>query len=177
MPARFSMLLLVASIPTFAQTPAWDEYQVKAAYIFNFAKFVEWPTHPLADSSEPIRICIAGQSPVGSVLGDMVQGKKIGDRPLVVQHILDAQQAAKCQILFIGAAEKKRMPVLLEALKGSDILTVGESDDFIALGGLVGLRLEGKRVCIRVCLEAVDRTGLRISSKLLGLVEIVKGHK
>jgi len=120
-----------------AGEPAFDEYQVKAAFLYNFAKFVEWPPGTFANSSDPIGICIVGQNPFGSTLEDMVKGKKI------------------------------------EALKSADILTVGETEDFTVAGGIIGFRLEGTRVHIQVALDTAEHTKLRISSRLLGLAEIV----
>jgi hypothetical protein len=103
-----------------------------------------------------------------------VQGKKIGARGFAVWQLRDTQQAGKCQILFIGAAASKRHPASLEALKSANILTVGETEDFTATGGIIGFKLEGTRVRIRIALDTAERTRLRISSKLLGVAEIVK---
>jgi len=152
----------------------FDEYQVKAAFLYNFAKFVEWPLGTFANSSDPIVICIVGQNPFGSTLEDMVQGKKIGDRFFAVRRLPDTQQAGKCQILFIGAGEWKRTRALLDSVKGAAILTVGETDDFTALGGVVSFKLDGPRVRLQIAPEAGERGRLRISSKLLSLAEIVK---
>src|SRR5580704_12199337 len=119
MTCRFSLILLLgAGLQLHAQAPTFDEYQVKAAFLYNFAKFVEWPPGTFASSSDPIVICLVGQNPFDSTLQNMVQGKKIGDRLFAVQWLADTQQAGKCQILFIGAAEWKRTRPLLEALKG-----------------------------------------------------------
>jgi hypothetical protein len=173
---RLSILLAAGALQLGAQGPAFDEYQVKAAFLYNFAKFVEWPPGTFANSKDPIAICIVGQNPFGSTLEYMVQGKKIGDRAFAVRRLADTQQASKCQILFIGAAESKRIRVLLEAVKGAS-LTVGETDDFTAAGGIIGMKLEGTRVRLQIALETAESTRLRISSKLLGLAEIVKIHK
>ncbi len=170
------ILLLGAALQLSAQTPgpAFDEYQVKAAFLYNFAKFVEWPPGTFTNSTDPIGICIVGQNPFGSTLENMVQGKKVGDRPFTVRQLPNAQQAIHCQILFIGAAEWKRTRALLDELKNPGVLTVGETDDFTALGGIIAFRLEGTRVRIRVDLQAAERAKLRISSKLLSLAEIAK---
>jgi hypothetical protein len=176
MAIRLHLLLLVlgTAVLVHAEGPGFDEYQVKAAFLYNFAKFVEWPPGTFANSNDPIEICIAGPNPFGSMLDDIVQGKKIGDRGFVVRRLADTQQASKCQILFIGAAEGKRTRPLLEALKGAGILTVGETGDFTALGGIICFKLEGPRVRLQVALETGEHANLRISSKLLSLAEIVK---
>jgi hypothetical protein len=168
------MVLATAALQLGAQGPAFDEYQVKAAFLYNFAKFVEWPPRTFANATDPFEICIIGQNPFGSTLEDMVQGKKIGARGFAVWQLRDTQQAGKCQILFIGAAASKRHPASLEALKSANILTVGETEDFTATGGIIGFKLEGTRVRIRIALDTAERTRLRISSKLLGVAEIVK---
>jgi hypothetical protein len=170
------ILFLGVALQLCAQSPgqAFDEYQVKAAFLYNFAKFVEWPPGTFARSYDPISICVIGQNPFGSTLEDMVQGKKVGERGFVVRRLPDTQQAGKCQILFIGASEWKRTGALLEALKGIGILTVGETDDFTALGGIVTLRLEGPRVHIQIALDTAEHAKLKVSSKLLNLAEIAK---
>ena len=152
----------------------FDEYQVKAAFLYNFAKFVEWPSGTFAKPNDPIEICIVGQNPFGSTLEDMVQGKKIEGRAFAVRQLPDTQQASKCQILFIGASEGKRTRALLEALKGAAILTVGETEDFTAAGGMIAFQIVGPRVRIQIDLETAERSRLKISSKLLSLAEIVK---
>jgi hypothetical protein len=173
-----SLIVLAAgALQLGAQGPAFDEYQVKAAFLYNFAKFVEWPPGTFANSNDPIEICIAGQNPFGSILEDMVQGRKIGERAFTVRRLPGTQQASKCQILFIGAAESKRIRPLLETLKSAGILTVGETDDFTAAGGIIAFKLEGTRVRLQIAIDTAERVGLRISSKLLGLAEIAKSHR
>jgi hypothetical protein len=171
----FSLILLLgAALQLSAQAPAFDEYQVKAAFLYNFAKFVEWPPGTFASSTDPIGICIIGQNPFGAALENMVLGKKVGDRAFAVRQLQGAEQAKGCQILFIGAGEWKRVRTLLDALKGSPVLTVGETDDFTSFGGVIAFQLEGPRVRIQIALESAERAKLRISSKLLSLAEIAK---
>jgi hypothetical protein len=172
------LLLLGAALQLCAQSPglAFDEYQVKAAFLYNFAKFVEWPPGTFANANDPIEICIVGQNPFGATLENMVQGKKVGDRPFVVRPLPDTQQAKSCQILFIGAREWKRVRALLDVLKGSPVLTVGETNDFTPSGGVIAFLLEGPRVRIQIALETAVRAKLRISSKLLSLAEIAKSQ-
>jgi hypothetical protein len=168
------MLLAGAALCAQASVPGFDEYQVKAAFLYNFAKFVEWPPGTFASSTEPIGICIAGMNPFGSALDAMVRGKKIGERAFAVRQIPDVPQAKACQILFMGSAEWKRVRPLLDALKGAAILTVGETDDFTAAGGMIAFQLAGTRVRIQIDLETAEHSRLKISSKLLSLADIVK---
>src|SRR6202140_2317750 len=131
------ILLLSAALTLHAQETGFDEYQVKAAFLYNFAKFVEWPAGTFASPHDPIGICIVGQSPFGLTLDDTVRGKKIGDRAFAVRSVPDPQRASRRQLMFIGAAERKRTRPLLEELKGAAILTAGETDDFPVLGGAI----------------------------------------
>jgi hypothetical protein len=175
MARMFSLyVLLAAALQLSAQAPAFDEYQVKAAFLYNFAKFVEWPPGTFANSADPIGICIIGQNPFGSTLEDMVQGKRIGDRAFVVRRLTDTQQVKGCEILFIGAGEWKRARALLDVVKGAPVLTVGETDDFTSFGGVIAFQLEGPRVRIQIDLEAAGRAKLRISSKLLSFAAIAR---
>jgi hypothetical protein len=135
---------------------------------------VEWPPGTFARSNDPISICIIGQNPFGSTLENMVLGKKVGDRTFAVRRLADTQQANQCQILFIGATEWKRTRALLEAVRSAGVLTVGETDDFTDLGGIISFRLDGPRVRILVNLQTAEHAKLRISSKLLSLAEIAK---
>jgi len=169
-----SLFLILGTFALRAEPQAFDEYQVKAAFLYNFAKFVQWPSGSFASSTDPIGICIIGQNPFGWTLENMVRGKMVGDRAFAVRQFSDTQQASQCQILFIGSAEWKRTRALLEAVKNPGVLAVGESDDFTELGGVISFRLDGPRVRIKVNLQAAEHAKLRISSKLLSLAEIAK---
>jgi YfiR/HmsC-like len=168
----FSLTFLLGVIQ--AQVPAFDEYQVKAAFLFNFAKFVEWPPDAFTNADEPIGICVLGQNPFGSALEEAVRGKVVGRRTFVVRQIPDAQHVSGCHIVFICASAGKRSVSLLEELRSKRVLTVSETDGVQALGGVIGLNLKEGRVRIEIDPAAAERAGLRISSKLLSLAEIKK---
>ena len=146
--------------------PVADEYPVKAAFLFNFAKFVEWPAVAFKSPEDPIAICVLGQDPFGTALEEVVRNKTVANRTFVVREVLNAQQAITCQIVFVSASERKRFRLLLDGLKGRSILTVGEADDFTASGGIINFKLKDARVRIEIDAGAADRAGLRISSKL-----------
>ena len=148
-----------------------EEYPIKAAFLYNFAKFVEWPAQSFPSSSDPVVVCVLGQNPFGPVLEDAVRGKTANNRPLVVRKVSDAQQARQCHILFVSSSERKRLPPLLEELKGACVLTVGEHEEFIPSGGIVNLKMDGERVRLEIDPEAATRARLRISSKLLSLAQ------
>jgi len=149
-----------------------EEYQVKAAFLFNFAKFVEWPAQAFKSADSPIEICVLGPNPFGSLLDKAVEGKVVGNRKFVVREVRDAQQAGECQIVFVSAAGWTRSRAVLGEIKKCCVLTVGETGEFIGGGGMINLRLEDARVRVEINPDAAARAGLRISSKLLSLAEI-----
>jgi hypothetical protein len=154
--------------------PQLDEYQVKAAFLYNFAKFVEWPPQAFEVAGNPIIVCIIGETPIYTLLESAVIDKTAGNRSLAVRKVSDGQQATGCHILFIGRADRKRIPAVLAAITPWGILTVGETPEFVAEGGVVNFKLEDGRVRFEINVDAARREKLRISSKLLNLAEIVK---
>lgn len=167
----FAVLALTAAAGNLHAETVADEYQVKAAFLFNFAKFVEWPQFAFKGPDDPIAICVLGRDPFGTALEDVVRNKSVANRGFVVRDVASSQEATKCQILFVTISERKRFRLLLDELKGRSILTVGESDDFTASGGIVNFRLKDQLVRIEIDAAAADKVGLKISSKLLSLAQ------
>jgi hypothetical protein len=151
-----------------------DEYQVKAAFLYNFAKFVEWPPQAFKSPTDPIAICILGEDPFGHALEDAVKGKTIEGRGFVVPRISEVRQADSCQILFVSSAERKRARAILAELRANGVLTVGETEGFAEAGGVINFKLEGGRLRLEINVDAAERAKLRLSSKLLSLAQIVK---
>jgi hypothetical protein len=151
-----------------------NEYQLKAAFLYNFAKFVEWPPQAFKSSSDPIVIGVLGKSPFGDSLAAAVAGKEWGGRPFQVREISTAQQAAGCQIVFISSSERKRLAALLSGIGNAAVLTVGEMDNFTAAGGMVNFKIDAGSVRLQINVEAARKQQLHISAKLLSLAEIVE---
>jgi hypothetical protein len=171
---RLSFALVLGTLLTAgAHGQAIDEYQVKAAFLYNFAKFVTWPPESFQTSKDPIVVCILGPNPFGGALEQAVQGKVVEGRKLLVLQISDGKQASSCQILFVSSSERKRGRSIIVELKSSGILTVGETEGFADQGGVVNFKLNGNRVRLEVNIDAAEEQKLRISSKLLSLAQIV----
>ena len=170
---RILYLLVAGAALALAQPQAVDEYRVKAAFLYNFAKFVEWPADSFKSVSDPITICVLG-NPFGGRLEETVNGKRIDERPLIVREIADLAEGRGCNILFVST-QKKLTYDLLSRVNGSPILTVGDCANFAARGGIIGFRLENGKIRLEINVGAADRARLRISSKLLSLSDIVKG--
>jgi len=173
--SKFTFVLLAGlGIGGIAAEPAAEEYHVKGAYLLNFAKFVEWPEQAFKSPADPIAICIVGQNPFGPGLEKAAQATVVANRPVIVKQLSDGQQASQCQIAFVSSAERKLARAMLQAVQGASVLTVGESDSFIAGGGVIDFKLDGEKVRIEINTEAADRAKLRISAKLLSLAQAGK---
>jgi hypothetical protein len=158
-----------------AKTPASSEYEVKAAFLFHFAQFVEWPEGTFKDAGSPLTYCTIGEDPFHGALAASLNGKTIEARVLRVQHLKEARQIQGCQILFIGAAENRLIPDVLTAIKGTPVLTVAEAEHFARNGGMIGFLLEGDKIRFEINLEAAEHAKLKVSSRLLGLAKTVIG--
>ncbi len=154
-----------------------DEYQVKAAFLYNFAKFVEWPPEAFRTAKDPILVCVLGHNPFGNALAEAIRGKSIAGRAFAYRHVSDAESASACQILFVGSEESKHFRSLLENLKPMGILTVGETQGFAADGGVINFKLDDGRVRFEINVNAAEHEQLHISAKLLSLAQIVKPEK
>jgi hypothetical protein len=168
------LCLISNSIALTAQTKSANEYQVKAAFLYNFAKFVDWPPSAFTDAKQPLEICVYGRDPFGTVLEDALLGKTIGERRVGLGRAMQFQDLAGCQIVFVGASAHESAPDLANRLKGRAVLLVGESDGFAASGGTIQFTIEDSRVHFVINPDAADRAGLKISSKLLALAKIVR---
>ncbi len=169
----FSVQVLTAPEARAQQSPS--EYQVKAAYLFNFLKFVEWPGQSPGDAPGPWLICVVGSNPFGNDLAQIVSGKSAQGHELQVKDSLLPADLHACHILFISASEKNRLPTLLAALKGSGTLTVADMDNFTESGGMVQFVEEDGRVRFVINVGATSGAGLKVSSKLLSLAQSVTG--
>ena len=169
-------LMLACSVLTHAvpaAEPIVDEYQVKAAFLFNFAKFVEWPTEAFSDPNAPLVITVFGEDPFNGSL-EAVKGKLVNNRKLTIRRVRDIQDIGKSNVLFVSPSAKKDLARILETLQGQSVLTVGEDGVFTQCGGIINFVKEDNRVRFEVNVSAAERAGLKISSRLLALARIVK---
>jgi hypothetical protein len=165
---------IVDSSALHAQTKAATEYQVKAAFLYNFAKFVDWPPSAFSDAKQPLDICVYGRDPFGTALEDALMGKTIGERRVGLGRATQFQDLVGCHVVFVSASAHETAAELANRLKGRAVLLVGESDGFAASGGTIQFTIEDNRVHFVINPDAADRAGLKISSKLLALAKIVR---
>jgi len=168
-----ALLALAGVIPTHPQAAPSVEYSVKAAFLLNFAKFIEWPPNEFQDDKTPIAICVFRYDPFGSTLDEIIRGKAINNREVQVRRINELEQLKSCQLVFVSEREEKRLPEILNSLKSASVLLVGENAGFAERGGGIQFFLENNRMRFAVNVDAVQRARLAVSSKLLALARIV----
>jgi hypothetical protein len=156
-----------------AQRDSMPEYQVKAAFLFNFAHFVEWPGEAFTDATSPVVIGVFGDDPFGSYLDDIVRGETVSRRRLVIERYRTVEEIGACHILFVPRSEAIRMPAVLAHVRGRSVLTVSDLDGGADPEEAIRLVTENSRIRMRINLEAARAARLTISSKLLRPAEIV----
>jgi YfiR/HmsC-like len=157
-----------------ARAQGADEYRIKAAFLYNFAKFVEWPPQAFKNPTDPIGICVLGKNPFGDALAAAVAGKTLGVRTFQVREITNDQQAAACQIVFVSSSERSRLGSLFTMIGSSAVLTVGDMDNFAVDGGIINFKIDSGTVRFQINIVAARKQQLHISAKLLSLAEIVQ---
>jgi hypothetical protein len=178
-----ALAVLCADLPKFlfsgnaaSGEPVITEYEVKAAYVFNFAKFVEWPANAFTTRNAPFAIGVIGNDEFSTLLGDRVKNKTLQEHPIVVRSLKRPVDLRTCNIVFIGASEQKRLQEIIEDLRERPVLTVTEVDEDLPLGkGIMNLVVEGGRVQFEVDIARAEKAHLQISSKLLRLALVRSG--
>lgn len=172
----FLMPALVAAmfLPVSAMAQV-DEYRVKAAFLYNFAKFVDWPAQAFKTPTAPIVICVLGPSPFGNTLQQTISGRVAAGRSFTVRQLSDPALSTSCQILFVSSSQCKQFRQISARLKGAGVLSVGEVEGFTAEGGIINFKVEDGRVRFAINVAAADYADIRISAKLLSLATVVQG--
>lgn len=164
--------------PAYSDHPrvqAVREYQIKAAFLFNFIKFVEWPTDGFTHRSTPITLGVLGKDPFGTAL-DSLDGKTVKGRRLVVKRSASLQDLQCSHILFISSSENGHLPQIVEALNNSSVLTVGEAARFTRVGGIINFVIKKNKIRFEINVDAAERAGFTISSKLLKLATVIRNR-
>jgi hypothetical protein len=174
---RLGALLAGTSVflgSSFAQGASPTEYELKAAYLYNFSRFIEWPS-PADPSQQEFNICVFGQDPFGRALNTVLDDKTIAGRNVKTKRMVNLEDIGQCQILFISTSEQKHLKQILTTLDGASILTVSDMPEFNDRGGMMQFVWEGNRVRFAVNLPIARKAGLVLSSELLKVAVSVKG--
>jgi hypothetical protein len=166
--------LALASGAAIAEEAVVSESQIKAAFLYNFPKFVEWPNGSLADKSEPITIGVVGDAELAVDLEAIVAGRKVNGRAIVVRDVEPADEVAALQMLFVSAAEEESLGALAESAAQVAILTVGESPAFASAGGIITFVQQNGKLRFEINMTSAERAQLRVSAELQKLAVSIK---
>ena len=171
-------IALADAIPIWAQVNPSIEYQAKAAFLYNFIKFVEWPPDVFQGEKNPITLCVFRYDPFGNALDEVLAGRTLNNRRVVVQRIIKVPDLKSCQLVFVSDREGKHLPEILDSLEGASTLVVGESENFVEHRGGIQFFFDNKQLRFAVNVDAIQRTRLKVSSNLLALARLVhdEGH-
>jgi uncharacterized protein DUF4154 len=178
-PRKFSISIgllawtLTSASPSLAQSKKPTDYQVKAVYLYNFGRFVEWPDK-LGSNQDPFTICVLGRDPFGPTLDSTLAGETIAGRRVVAKRIAAPEDAARCRILFMGSIESGPLRHAIAILKNQGILTVSDLPQFADHGGMIQFVAEDNKVRFSVNLAAAQEAGLSLSSELLKVATAVR---
>jgi hypothetical protein len=173
-----SLAVLLLGLPGIggAQSRPPSEYQVKAVFLYEFGRFVEWPSLPQSPE-QSFNICVLGVDPFGIALDDVVKNKSVAGHEVVVRRLVGVSELGSCQILFVSPSEQSRLPTILNALVGKSVLTVGEGAQFARRGGMISFTIENNRVRFAVNRTAAETADLRVSSQLLRLATLIETER
>jgi hypothetical protein len=159
----------------FCGDVAFTEYQVKALFLLNFTRYIDWPETAFAGSNAPITIGVFGEDHFGDALQNAVADRRVNGRSILIEHLENTNDVFKCQVLFISSSEIKRQRQLLAQLQTAPVLTVGESDNFADQGGAINFIKKDGKIRLEINVGAARQANLQISSKLLRVADVVKG--
>jgi hypothetical protein len=173
---RWLWIVIAAVILAFrTEAEVSREQQIKAAYLYNFIKFVDWPATRFESESTPIVIGIHGKSSFVADVESAIKGRKINNREILVRNIGKQEDLRLCHLVFFGSNDNAAVSEMLKGLEGAGVLTVGEGA-FVSAGGMIGFVLEGDKVRFEINAPAAEREGIRISGQLQKLAKPVSSR-
>ena len=173
----FTILFFISTqMKTFAQVRPAAEQQVKAAFIYNFTRFLDWPAEAYSSTEAPFVIGVLGNDPVSTYLNDLVQDEMLGQHHIIIQRFTDIKQVDACNILFISSDEARKSSTQISTINRKGILTVSDVPEFCKWGGVIRFYKEGNKLRLQINPAEAKAAQLTISSKLLSIASIYKGR-
>lgn len=167
-------LLALSAIAAAASPPPKSEYELKAAFLYNFAKFIDWPPRSFERPDAPMVFCVLGDDPFGPILAGIAREDQVMSRQIALRRADQPDQLGGCHVVFVRPAAEVHLPELLRQAAARHVLLVGESSGFAERGGGIGLFVEQNRVRFAVNVAAIERAGLKVSSKLLKVARVIR---
>jgi len=156
----------------FAAPPSPNEYSLKAAFLYNVVRFVDWPESAFSSRNDPLVIGIVGSDPFGPLLYEAIAGETYKGHPITVAHFPDSRDIRHCHLLFVGQTNRDRLDEILAKVWGRNVLTVGETEWFLSRGGMIALTAQKNRVHLQINAATLRSAQLGVSSKLLQVAEV-----
>jgi hypothetical protein len=172
--AMVMVLAFFAATGLLAQQAKPSEYQVKAAYLYNFGRFVKWPAGLAAGKGDSFPVCVLGRDPFGPILDSTLSGEALEGKPVVIRRIAKPEDAADCRILFVSSTEENHLKEILAAIDQAGVLTVSDIPGFSRRGGIIQFVAEGDRVRFEINLASAESAKLVMSSELLKVAAAVR---
>ncbi len=174
-----SIILIPLKLPadnTKTHNSQAQEYLLKAAFLYNFARLIDWPENTFKHNSDPFRLCLIGNDPFGAAL-ESLHNKKVRGHPLTIQRHLRLNNIDQCQMLFISRQEEEQIPTILKTINHAPTLTISEVPLFAEKSGHIRFFLNNNKLSLEVNLNAINQSGLKISSRILSLAKIVSSEE
>lgn len=172
-PARFLFCAAVCALASQSRAAPPTEYEMKAVFMYKLASYIRWPQSATLDPHRPFTIGILGKDPFGRAIDDTLSGEAVEGRPVVVRRLSEIDEATRCDLVFVSSSERSNVRRIIEVLKNTPVLTVGDMDQFAESGGMINLTTDNRRIRFEINVSAIDRVGLKASSQLLTLAKIV----
>lgn len=167
-----SVLAISAPLPLAAQQPS--EYEVKAAFLYNFTRFIDWPEEAFSSPDSPVVIGVLGEDPFDGALEAAIRGKKVGARPIHLRHARNVNELGNVHMLFVSRSESQILPRILRALRLRPVVTVSDIPEFTSSGGMIRFYMRGRRVAFEINTEATAEAGMRVSSRVLNVATLYR---
>ena len=164
---------VLMALPLASRAQKVSDQEVKAAYLYSFAKFVDWPAGAFSNGGAAIRICLFSGDPLEPNLKEIVRGKSVANHPVMVVDVQSPEESRTCHVLFVGAAQDGHRRQILEVLRGAWVLTVGDAPEFTSDGGIIQFVLYKDRIQFEVNHKAALDAQLNVSSRLLRVARTV----
>ena len=153
---------------------ALKEYELKAAFLYNFTKFIEWPTNRFQDAKAPFVVAVAGSSPCTAELEKIAKERKVNGRPLIIKTVKTPEAARDAHVLFVPTSENARLKEWLPSMQGAGVLSIGESEPFLKEGGILNFVLAEEKIRFDLNIDQAEAAGLRVSAQLQKLARSVR---
>jgi len=167
-------LILSVLPPVCAQSEETAEYPVKFAFLYQFAQFIQWPPGAFENATAPLVVCVVGRDPFEPDLEQNLLNHTIDKHPIAIMSVKRGASLRVCQMVFVPASESKQTPGIIDGLRGSSVLTIGETKGFVERGGIINFTIEQNKLHFEINLDAARQSPLVISSKVLALARIVR---